>query len=184
MADEQTALGRPKRVALRRWAAGAVAVALALTWIVMNPPGREKQLRAIKLEAEKQVSVARSMAVETIAQALEESEKVEIPPPQSPSRSPRAFVFIGLCDRLWSHTFFDGVPPCDTVVPPEGVIISASRGIKARSALPSRGHFATEVGRLAKGERVRLVRLHAVTVLDVPGPHLYWGEVEWLLRRD
>jgi hypothetical protein len=177
---DETHLGHPKPIALRRWLAGVVVLTFALTWIVMNLPGRESQrLRAVKLEAEKQVGVVRAKAVETIAQALEESEKAEIPPLLSPSPSPRAFVFIGLCDRLWSHTFFDGVPPCDTIVPPGGVIISASRGIKARSALPSRGRFATEVGRLGKGERARLVRLHAVTVLDAPGPHLYWGEVEW-----
>jgi len=180
-ADQQKQLARAKPIALRRWLAGAVVLTFALTAILMNLPGREGQrLRAAKLEAEKQVGAVRAKAVETIAQALEESEKAENPPLQSPSPSPRGFVFIGLCDRLWSHTFFDGVPPCDTIVPPGGVIISASRGIKVRAALPSRGRFATEVGRLAKGQQARLVRLHAVTVLDAPGPHLYWGEIEWL----
>jgi len=182
----QEELGETKRYlefrALARrygWALLAVAVVAAVA--LRSPQRTDLEIQGTKNEAARQIRAVESEAAQKIFEAFESTEGVDVSPANAPS-SPRSFVFLGTCDRVWSHVLFDGLPPCDRPVPIGGIRIRARIGIKARGAPPSHGQFGSEVSRLSRGDELILLAFRSVTIAGSEGPQILWGEVEAAVR--
>jgi len=90
------------------------------------------------------------------------------------------YVYLGICDNEWVSSTFDGLPPCRSEFPNGGVDAYAKRGIKVRAAPPRGGRYGDEVTRVKPGSKVHFVSVHAMTLTEpsLPGPNVYWGEIE------
>jgi hypothetical protein len=151
-------------------------VVIALASFVLYQSGSSKNLTQVRSEAAQELRAVKAQAAEKIFEALESSENADRKL-FVPGATRHAFVFLGICDQAWTQVLFDGLPPCGQDLPRQGVHIVARMGTKVRAELPSHGRFGSEIGRLGKGEKVELLTLRSVSVLEIGSPQIYWGEI-------
>lgn len=124
--------------------------------------------------AEARISAAR------IEGADEGYAAAEVPAQAAPTNA-IGYVYLGMCEKVWSNQKFGRLPPCDVDIPADGKRIISWKGDVIRETLPVtvNGHrkFGAPIGRVSAGYTVILRSLHAVSSYP-NGPQHYWGKVE------
>jgi hypothetical protein len=95
-----------------------------------------------------------------------------------PTPAEVTYAYAGICNPAdgWEVQNFDGLPICLEGQPLASTTIVARKGMKLRANLPAGTTFGAEVGRLRKGQKMRLVSLLGMSTQ--PGAKVFWAGVE------
>jgi len=90
----------------------------------------------------------------------------------------RSFVFLGICSDHWVNPNFRDLPMCADGPLTSPVVITATRGMKARAVATSERGIGKELARIKPGEAILLRGMKEISPPSDSALRIYWGEVE------